>query len=188
MSETLKSMIDCSNLNGLYRGIVVSISDPKHRGRVQVRVPFLYGTESSDDGFVSDTDLPWAVPAVSFRSSVDAGSLVLPSVGSVVYVLFEDGSSVRPVYFGTIPLVKNGHIIDGYAKGTIATQDWIYAGDSSVKYDVLYKSVSGNVVVTNRDTDGIFIGVMKDDKYYNGFYVDNKSIGFYLKGAYFTIS
>jgi hypothetical protein len=71
---------------GIYRAQVIDNSDPEKRQRLKVRIPeVLPGTEM------------WALPCV------EAGSKVLPSVGSIVWVMFEHGDPSYPVWLGVLP-------------------------------------------------------------------------------------
>lgn len=82
---------------GVYRGVIEYTVDPMKLGRVKVRVPNLHSTEKS-----TPTDhLPWAYPMHHFGGGHDYGSYYIPPVGSTVFVQFEMGDPVRPIYFGT---------------------------------------------------------------------------------------
>ena len=81
--------------NGIYRGKVVAVSDPKKLGRIKVKiVPFTYDIDDVDA-------LPWAVPAFPLGTGAGAGygSYAVPEVGSWVWVFFEGGDVYAPVYF-----------------------------------------------------------------------------------------
>ena len=72
---------------GLYRALVRSAADPLGRGRLEVEVPQLLGSTA-----------PWAVPCWP------AGSVngAIPPEGTVVWVAFEEGDVMRPVWLGIV--------------------------------------------------------------------------------------
>lgn len=73
-------------LFGMYRGLVVAISDPTGKGRLQVQVPSVNGTGV----------LNWAMPCLPV-----GGMLALPKVGDPVWIAFEAGDPGHPVWLGT---------------------------------------------------------------------------------------
>ena len=90
----------------VYRAKVLDNDDPSQLGRVKVEVyPMLLGKETAldmTDAEGIDIDvLPWAVPAFSLftGAGVDFGSFCVPSVGSFVFVFFENNDVYQPVYF-----------------------------------------------------------------------------------------
>ena len=72
-------------LNGLYRGTVVNTVDPLQMGRLQVNVPSALGA----------SDLSWAKPCVPYP-----GWFMLPPVGTLIWVMFEEGNPADPVWMG----------------------------------------------------------------------------------------
>lgn len=94
MVESVKSK---ETLNGVYRGIVESITDPLQLGRIKVRIIQVYGPPQN----TSTKDLPWALQCSMFGGGNDYGSKLVPPVGSTVWVLFEGGKTEYPVYMGT---------------------------------------------------------------------------------------
>jgi len=81
---------------GNYRGIVVDVDDPVKAGRVRVKVhPMM-------DGIEDETVLPWALPATPIGGGLeDTGSICVPEIGSIVWVFFENGEVMNPVYFAS---------------------------------------------------------------------------------------
>ena len=85
--------------NGMYRGIVVDTS--KGNGLVRVRVHSVY------DG-IDDEALPWAQYADPFfMTAPDSGSQITPDEGDRVWVFFEEGDHMHPVYFAGAPSAKD---------------------------------------------------------------------------------
>jgi Type VI secretion system/phage-baseplate injector OB domain len=75
-------------LLGKFRGSVVNNKDPMQIGRVQVAVPEI-------DRFVP----AWAMPCVP-AAGVNSGMFAVPSVGSPIWVEFEQGDRNRPIWVG----------------------------------------------------------------------------------------
>ncbi len=96
-----------SSFYGIYRGRVLQNtytndsdpkirSDQKLRGRCKVWVPSVFPEEYQD----KPKYLPWAEPAYSpFGGCVETGINSVPAVGAIVWVFFESGSHMSPVYF-----------------------------------------------------------------------------------------
>lgn len=74
---------------GKYRGLVVSVADPEKLGRIQAKVPDLLDEEPCG----------WAMPALPFSGKA-AGLFALPSIGSGVWIEFEQGDMDYPVWSG----------------------------------------------------------------------------------------
>lgn len=95
----LKKLI---NYNGFYRGFVVSTDDPMHLGRVKVRVPAIHGADPNLDTYMSDNTLPWAFPGIFPLAGPNMGQLILPYIGSTVWVTFEVDQPNNAIYFGNL--------------------------------------------------------------------------------------
>ncbi|WP_322780101.1 VgrG-related protein [Frankia sp. Cas4] len=74
---------------GAVPAVVTNITDPEHRGRVRVKLPWLSEDYESDWARVA---MPGAGP--------DRGLLVLPEVDDEVLVIFEQGDPRRPFVIG----------------------------------------------------------------------------------------
>ena len=74
---------------GLYRGTVINNIDPMQMGRLQVIAPDTGGLVPSS----------WAMPCVPFAGK-QSGVFVVPSIGSGVWVQFENGDPDYPVWTG----------------------------------------------------------------------------------------
>ena len=88
-------------ISGLYRAIVEDVQDPDLKGRVRIRIPSIHGMKDQRGGYISTERLPWATPAYMVAGN-DFGTYLIPSKGSVVFVMFEDGDMQYPVYFGGV--------------------------------------------------------------------------------------
>ncbi len=85
-----------TKLNGNFRGKVVDVDDPLQLGRVRIRV---YGVMQKST--VPTASLPWAVPAMPISNGAGAGtgSFYVPEVDTEVFLFFEQGNPMSPVYF-----------------------------------------------------------------------------------------
>ena len=77
---------------GKYRGFVVNTDDPRHLGRVRLRVPSILGP---------DVVTGWAMPCVPYGGQLNQGFLFVPEVGAGVWVEFEEGDLEFPIWVGT---------------------------------------------------------------------------------------
>jgi hypothetical protein len=74
---------------GKYRGTVANNIDPTTRGRLQVSVPAVYGTNT----------LNWALPCVPYAGPSE-GFFFLPPIGANIWVEFEAGDINFPIWAG----------------------------------------------------------------------------------------
>lgn len=82
---------------GNHRGIVINNSDPLGMGRVKVRVFGIFDE-------IPEAAIPWALYADPFMGGVDgAGGVWVPDKGAKVWVFFEAGDHLQPVYFAGAP-------------------------------------------------------------------------------------
>ena len=119
--------------NSLYRGIIEDNIDPENLGRCRIRVPSIHGELN-----YPITALPWARPIVLSSVGVDRGSVNIPNIGDIVWVLFEGSIKDFPVYLGGT-----------YARGEIAINpdiiDFHIDKDSKISYDKSKNQYSINV-------------------------------------------
>ena len=91
-----------SLINRNYRALVVDSNDPDQVGRVKVRVL----------GVMNDTPedaLPWASPAFPLLGGGEAsGTISVPAAGALVWVFFEMGDPLFPVYFAQATGIRGG--------------------------------------------------------------------------------
>ncbi|MEW6371118.1 MAG: phage baseplate assembly protein V [Pseudomonadota bacterium] len=74
---------------GKYRGIVSDVDDPENRCRIRATVPALLGEHACG----------WALPAAPFGGD-GHGLVMLPRVGSGVWIEFEAGRLDAPIWSG----------------------------------------------------------------------------------------
>ena len=116
----------------LTRAVVVSNKDPLRQGRVRVRCPIIHGL--GEEG-IEDDDLPWAINGMTY-SYEDVGSFILPNEGTRVYLLFEDNSVSKPVFF-TASYVKD-----------FVQKEVEFTEDDTPYVNILLKDKSGNTIKT----------------------------------------
>lgn len=91
------------DFNGMYRGLVVEngSSTSGGYGKVKIFVPAVYPAE-----FLKNKELlPWAEPAmgISLACGPTGGTYTTPAINTVVWVFFEGGNHMKPVYFAVTP-------------------------------------------------------------------------------------
>lgn len=74
-----------------YTGKVVDNKDPSKLGRCRIRVYGLF------DDTIPDSDLPWAIPDMTFIGS-KIGNFIVPPVDAIVCVYFDKGDIYCPRY------------------------------------------------------------------------------------------
>lgn len=74
---------------GKYRGLVTNVDDPEQVGRILARVPEVLGR----------SETTWAMPCTPYPG-VGEGWFVIPAVGASVWIEFEAGDPLRPIWTG----------------------------------------------------------------------------------------
>ncbi len=74
---------------GKYRGVVTDVGDPNNQCRIRATVPAVLGEHPSG----------WALPAVPFAGD-GHGMVLLPEIGSGVWIEFEAGQLDNPIWSG----------------------------------------------------------------------------------------
>lgn len=74
---------------GLYQGEVANNVDPSQKGRLQIKVPSIFG----------DNTLTWAMPCVPYAGD-GVGQFFIPPVGAKLWIMFEGGQPDLPVWMG----------------------------------------------------------------------------------------
>lgn len=85
-------------MDGLWRGFCEENADPMGLGRIKVRIPALHGEE---EGVIKTQDLPWCSACLPPGGGSDFGGFVVPTKGSHVWVMFEQGDTQYPVWIGS---------------------------------------------------------------------------------------
>jgi hypothetical protein len=133
------------NLYGVYRAVVVSTKDPANKRRVRVKAPQVSG----------NAELQWAEP-------VNSGSPI-PSVNSIIWVMFNGGYINKPVYlpseddlvWHTITPIT-GYTHDGNNEGTVQYTSYVFRGTRYVEWrgglDIDATGTEGSFAVPNGGT------------------------------------
>jgi uncharacterized protein involved in type VI secretion and phage assembly len=82
-------MTNGAQLDGLFRGEVVNNLDPLRLGRVQIKVPSVFG----------ENPLTWAMPCEPYTGA-GVGFFCIPPVGAKLWIMFERGDPEYPVWMG----------------------------------------------------------------------------------------
>ena len=97
---------------GKYAGVVTDLGDPKSIGRVRAHVPEVLG---------EDEPCGWAMPCAPWGGGPNRGFFALPEVGDTVWIEFEAGDPMRPIWTGTFwgaPTSSGGQDDLGTATGS----------------------------------------------------------------------
>jgi hypothetical protein len=91
MEQTLERLVERvgSSYFGKYRGIVTDVDDPNNQLRIRATVPAVLGEHACG----------WALPAAPFAGD-GHGMVMLPKVGSGVWIEFEAGRLDNPIWSG----------------------------------------------------------------------------------------
>jgi len=91
MERTLERAVNRlgSTYYGKYRGIVTDVDDPDNRCRIRARL----------DNLLDGRETGWALPAAPFAGD-GHGMVMLPKVGSGVWIEFEAGNLDFPIWSG----------------------------------------------------------------------------------------
>ena len=142
---------------GKYRGVVVDNVDPLQIGRIRAQVPAVLGEMIS----------LWAMPCVP-AAGVKAGCFIVPSVGSQVWIEFEQGNPDAPVWAGgfwsaagDVPVVATSPpaippgqniVMQTTGQNALMISD---AAPTPVGGGIILKATGGALIVVN--DSGIFI-------------------------------
>ena len=153
---------------GIYRGIVIDNVDPERRGRCRILIPSL--------GHQDDKDVPsdlYAIPCSTGLSVGNSGQphgcFFPPDIGDQVFVSFEKGLSINPIYMGgwLHAGTENGGVLrsqDAHIKG-IRTKHghYISFNDESGVVTIERGAGEGAASGTKVTLDGPTISVVSQD-------------------------
>jgi hypothetical protein len=77
---------------GKYAGVVTDREDPKKIGRLRALVPEVFG---------KDEPCGWALPCAPWGGGKNRGFFAVPEKGDTVWIEFEAGDPMRPIWAGT---------------------------------------------------------------------------------------
>jgi len=83
--------------HGIHAGVVEYNQDPAQIGRVKIRIPGVTGNAVDFPTAL----LPWAWPCFPFGGGFNYGGIMVPPVGSSVWVMFAGGNPYQPVWIGS---------------------------------------------------------------------------------------
>lgn len=91
MESTVERLVERVGASyfGKYRGIVSDVDDPNNQCRIRATVPAVLGEQTCG----------WALPAAPFAGD-GHGMVLLPKVGSGVWIEFEAGQLDNPIWSG----------------------------------------------------------------------------------------
>ena len=89
---------DVTSIQGIYRGVVEDNNDPLNICRLRVRVPYLNGAPGTSAETPTE-GLPWAAACIPYAGP-GYGEVLIPEVGSTVWVIFENNQKDKPVWIG----------------------------------------------------------------------------------------
>jgi hypothetical protein len=157
------SMLNKINSSSIVRGIVVDNNDPENRGRVKIRIPSYHGVVGETRNWTLDSELPWANPGLFASGGNDVGQRIIPTTGTRIFVMFEEGDLAKPIYFGGLPqLIGGNKLYNANDSSTLAGNVVVATNDTMADIDysrsqanqgVLFKSLKGFTIYYD-DTDG----------------------------------
>jgi hypothetical protein len=144
--DTFKDTYD-----GIYRGKVVSNTDPDKLGRIKIEIWPMF------EGILADA-LPWAIPAYPIfeGSGTGIGYFAVPKIDTLVYCFFENGNFNQPIYFAEAPSKVHG-IPDSSAINYPNRKVWKTTNGLELIFDDIAKSISlvhPSGAVINIDSEG----------------------------------
>lgn len=127
---------------GIYRAVVEDNNDPLQAGRIQARVFGIHSqlkTKTAADG-IPTAELPWAEPAIGLLEGglTEQGMFGVPLVNSHVFIFFENGNPMRPIYFASVPSGNN---------------DWYNGTTGTYPHNIAFKSHGGHIVEVDSTPD-----------------------------------
>lgn len=156
-----------NHIDGIYRGVVEDNDDPLNLCRLRVRVPYLNGMPDSPDGIPTE-GLPWAAACVTYGGP-SYGQVLIPEVGSTVWVMFENQAKDRPVWigcsYGAQSLTGTRALrTPGMDTFTASRGEWVYA-DNREDTPYTFKEHRKNSKVVIHTPKGFEISIDEADEH-----------------------
>jgi len=132
---------------GKYAGVVTSNEDPKNIGRIRALIPEVFGTEEP---------CGWALPCAPWGGGHNRGFFALPEAGDTVWMEFEAGDPMRPIWAGTFwgaPSSTGGQDDLGKQTGTEAPEG---PDEPAGPQQHIFRTKSGHVISLD-DAGGIVV-------------------------------
>lgn len=146
------------SLDQVFLGTVENNEDPLKIGRLQIRIPEIYGD-------IPKEHLPWASPSIGFGGGKGYGIFMIPALGSKVRVNLFRGHPWTPEWIGT-------HWFQGESpkEGQITPPvNYLIKTPKGLLFDmhddrpyIRIKDTHGNFIIINTEKDNIEIYVGKD--------------------------
>jgi hypothetical protein len=120
----------------IWVGEVIDNNDKLKLGRIKIKIYGKYDT-------FPDSDIPWSIP----YSQLTTGTLIIPNIGDLVNVFFENGDENIPFYVSTIKLNDSllSEIDNDYPKVWSLNYDKI--GDNALQ--IFYTDTQGLILRVN---------------------------------------
>jgi len=135
MSDVLERTVErtaerlATRFYGKYRGLVSDIGDPENMCRIKATVPAVLNDQVS----------PWAMPALPFAGD-GHGFVMLPRVGSGVWIEFEGGDISRPIWSG-------GFFASGQRPSPDGERDRVIVSDSG--HQIILDDEGGEIKIVH---------------------------------------
>lgn len=124
----------------MYRGIVEDNIDPKEAGRVKIRVFGVYDDIPLDH-------IPWAEyadPLMGGQSGI--GGIIVPDIDSKVWVFFEQGNHMYPVYFAGAPSHTDMPLEKDKDTYPDDPEHWGKEASAEYPHNKVFRTKSGHVI------------------------------------------
>lgn len=133
------------NVFGKYKAIVVNNTDDKNMGRIKVKCPQIYGESES----------PWCLPCLPLVGA-KRGMFSIPNINDTVWIEFEEGDTLKPIYVGGWWTQNNVPVNDNGIESFISKSGHsiIFNNKLGEESITIYEK-SGNKIII--DTDGVKI-------------------------------